>query len=199
MNVFGKILVCIGLVFLSNGIWSQTSTGVPVFKIVKEDSSIKFAVKASVSIEGTFDKWDSTLTYTSTDAEAGLIDVKIQADSVNTGSGIKNDKLKSKDFFNVKDDPYITFHSTKFVQTGPNTGDIHGIFTIRGESKAETLHLTFSGKGTGQGEVAGTMAFDRKDYGMNGRIPFIKIADRVEVTVNLKVDRVSGPPLVFKQ
>ena len=26
------------------------------------------------------------------------------------------------------------------------------------------------------------MAFDRKDYGMNSGIPFIKIADRVEVT-----------------
>jgi hypothetical protein len=43
------------------------------------------------------------------------------------------------------------------------------------------------------------MAFDRKDYGMNSGIPFIKIADRVEVTVDLKVDRTSGPPLVFKQ
>jgi hypothetical protein len=30
------------------------------------------------------------------------------------------------------------------------------------------------------------MAFDRKDYGMNKGIPFVKIADRVEVTVNLK-------------
>ena len=29
------------------------------------------------------------------------------------------------------------------------------------------------------------MAFDRKDYGMNSGIPFIKIADRVEVTVDL--------------
>ena len=161
MNIFGRILVCTGLLFLSNGTRSQTSTGVPVFKIVNEDSSIKFAVKASVSIEGTFDKWDSTLTYTSTDSEAGVLDVEIQADSVNTGSGMKNDKLKSKDFFNVKDDPYITFHSTKIVQTGPNTGDIQGTFTIRGESKAETLHLSFSGKGTGQGEVTGTMVFDR--------------------------------------
>jgi polyisoprenoid-binding protein YceI len=199
MNIFGKILVCTGLLFLSNGTRAQTSTGAPVFKTVMEGSSIKFAVKASVSIEGTFDKWDSTLTYTSADAEAGVLDVKIQADSVNTGSGMKNDKLKSKDFFNTKDDPYITFHSTKFVQTGPNTGDIQGTFTIRGESKAETLHLNFSGQGTGHGEITGTMAFDRKDYGMNGSIPFIKIADRVEVTVNLKFDRVGGPPLVFKQ
>jgi hypothetical protein len=29
------------------------------------------------------------------------------------------------------------------------------------------------------------MAFDRKDYGMNSGIPFIKIADRVEVTDSL--------------
>ena len=42
------------------------------------------------------------------------------------------------------------------------------------------------------------MAFDRKDYGMNSGIPFIKIADRVEVTVNLKGVRVSGPPLGLK-
>ena len=30
------------------------------------------------------------------------------------------------------------------------------------------------------------MAFDRKQYGMTSGIPFIKIADRVEVTVSLK-------------
>jgi polyisoprenoid-binding protein YceI len=54
-------------------------------------------------------------------------------------------------------------------------------------------------KGSGVGKVKGTMAFDRKDYGMNKGIPFIKIADRVEVTVDLKVKRVSGPPLIFKQ
>jgi polyisoprenoid-binding protein YceI len=90
---------------------------------------------------------------------------------------MKDGKLKGKDFFNVKEDPFITFHSTKVVQTGPNTFDIQGTFTIRGVSKPETLTLTLSGKGTGEGEVTGTMAFDRKDYGMNSGIPFIKIAD----------------------
>jgi hypothetical protein len=39
------------------------------------------------------------------------------------------------------------------------------------------------------------MAFDRKEYGMNSGIPFIKIADRVEVSVDLIADRVSGLPL----
>jgi len=149
-------------------------------------------------LEGTFAKWDATLAFTSPDVTTGVLDIKIQAASVNTGSGMKDGKLKSKDFFDVETDPLITFHSNKIAQTGPNTFDVSGDFTIRGVTKPETLTLTVSGAGTGTGEIKGTMAFDRKDYGMNKGIPLVKIADRVEVTVDLMGKRVSGPPLVFK-
>ncbi len=101
----------------------------PIFKITPEDSSIKFAVKASVAIGGTFDKWDATLTFTSPDVTTGVLDIKIQANSVNTGSGMKDGKLKSKDFFDVKQDPLITFLSKKIVQTGPDSFDVQGDFT----------------------------------------------------------------------
>ena len=171
----------------------------PVFVITPENSSVKFFVKASVALEGNFEKWDSTLTFTSPELSTGVLEVKIQAASVNTGSGMKDDKLKSKDFFDVKKDPLITFKSTKIVQTGPDTFDVAGNFTIRGVTKAETLNLTLNREGPGSGEVKGTMAFDRKDYGMNSGIPFIKIADRVEVTVALKAKRVSGPPVHLTQ
>jgi polyisoprenoid-binding protein YceI len=175
------------------------SAQAPVFEISKTDSTIKFNVSASVAISGTFDKWDATMTFTSPDLSTGVLDIKIQADSVNTGSGMKDGKLKSKDFFDAKDDPLITYHSTKVTQTGPNTVEFDGDFTIRGVKKAEKLTFTITGKGSGAGSINGTMAFDRKDYGMNSGIPFIKIADRVEVTVDLKGKRVSGPPVVFKQ
>ena len=36
--------------------------------------------------------------------------MKIQAASVNTGSGLKDSTLKSDDFFNVEQEPLITFH-----------------------------------------------------------------------------------------
>jgi len=185
---------------LASATGAQAPSSIPIFKITPVKSTIKFAVKASVPIEGTFDKWDATLTYTSNHVEDGVLAVKIQAASVNTGSGMKDGKLKSKDFFNVEQDPYISFQSTKIVQTGPNTFDIQGTFSIRGVSRPETLNLTVAGtKGSGHGHITGTMAFDRKEYGMNSGIPFIKIADRVEVSVDLIADRVSGPPLVFKE
>jgi len=172
---------------------------VPVFEFSQQQSKIKFSVKASVAIEGNFDKWDAALTFTSPDVTTGVLDIKIQAASVNTGSGMKDDKLKGKDFFDASQNPLITFKSTKVVQTGPNTFDVPGTFTIRGVSKPETLTLVVSGVGTGSGTIKGTMAFDRKDYGMNSGIPFIKIADRVEVNVDLTGKRVSGPPLALKK
>ena len=138
-----------------------SGTQVPVFVITPEGSTIRFFVKASTAMEGTFDKWDATLTFTSPDAAMGVLDVKIQADSVNTGSHMKNGKLKSKDFFDTKTDPTITFLSNEIVQTGPNTFDLQGDFTIRGVSKPETLMVTASGMGTGSGEIKGVMAFDR--------------------------------------
>jgi polyisoprenoid-binding protein YceI len=172
---------------------------VPVFETTPTDSSIKFYVKASVSLVGNFDKWDATLKFSSADVTTAVLDINIQAATVNTGSDMKDNKLKSKDFFNVEQDPVITFHSTKIVQTSPVTFDVLGTFTIRGVSKPETLKLAITGKGTGKGSIKGTMAFDRKDYGITAGIPFVKIADRVEVNVDLNVAQVSGPRLVYKE
>lgn len=171
---------------------------IPVFKITPAESKVKFDVEASVSIVGTFDKWDATLTFASTDVSTGVLDIKIQADSVDTGNGMKNGKLKGKDFFDVKQNPVITFKSTKIEQSGPDTFAVDGDFTIRGVTRHEKLALTVTGRGTGSGTISGVMAFDRKNYGMNSGIPFIRIANRVEVTVNLKADRISGPPIALK-
>jgi polyisoprenoid-binding protein YceI len=165
--------------------------------ITPEDSWIKFHLKASTKIAGKFDKWDAALTFTSPDETTGVLEIKIQAASVDTGSDIKNGKLKGKDFFDVEQNPLITFVSTKFVQTGPDTFEVDGDFTIRGVSNPENLRLTISGKRTGSGEIKGSMVFNRKDYGMSKGIPFIKIADHVDVDFHLKGKRVSGPPLAF--
>ncbi len=178
---------------------SANRAQVPVYEVTPVESTIRFGVDSSVPIKGTFDKWNASMMFSSTDVRSGVLDIEIQADSVNTGSGLKNNKLKSKDFFDVKDSPIIAFKSTKIVQTGPNTFDLEGDFTIRGVTKTEKLTLTSTGKGSTSGSIDGTMAFDRKDYGMNKGIPFIKIANRVEVNVSLKWKWIGGPPLVFQQ
>jgi len=183
------------LLFTSVVLFSATAADAPVFEISHAESTMKFDVESSVAIVGKFDKWDATLTFTSPELSTAVLDIKIHAASVDTGSGMKNGKLKGKDFFDVEHNPYITFHSTKVEQTGPNTVAFDGDFTIRGVTKKETLTFTVPTDRKGVGTVKGTMAFDRKQYGMKSGIPFIKIADRVEVTVDLTGKRTSGPPV----
>ena len=147
----GKLYGAVTIFCVSTMLTSVSLAQVPVFTVTPEESDVKFFVKASVAIEGRFNKWEATLTFSSTDAESAVLDIKIYADSVNTGSGMKDNKLKSKDFFNAKDDPYITFDSTKVVQTSPSSFDVQGTFTIRGVSKPETLTLTLDPKDKGTG------------------------------------------------
>lgn len=171
---------------------------VPEYAITPQQSMIKFHVKSSIDLAGKFEQWGATLKFLSAHVESGALDIRIQAASVDTGSRMKNDKLKSKDFFNAAHDPWITFKSTKVVQTSRTTFEVPGMFTIRGVSRPETLKLTVDRTGVGSGRIQGTMAFDRKDYGMNSNIPFIRIANRVEVDVDLIAKRTSGPAVVFK-
>jgi polyisoprenoid-binding protein YceI len=194
-----NVQLAIFYLFTSIALPVQAQAQVPVFVISRQDSTIKFYVKASIELRGTFDKWDATLTFASPDVTTGVLRVTVQAASVDTGSSIKNSTLKSADFFNVEQQPLITFVSKTITQTGPDSFQVAGDFTIRGVTRPKALTVKVSGEGTGSGVITGTMAFDRKNYGMNSGIPFITIANHVEVTVSLSGRRVSGPPLVFKQ
>jgi len=76
----------------------------------------------------------------------------------------------------VKRNPYITFHSTKIIQTSPDTFERQGW----------------------HGNDQGLRAINRKDYGLGGGTRFVAIADRLDVTIDFRATRV-GPPLVFKK
>jgi polyisoprenoid-binding protein YceI len=193
------LLSLLATLMFSSVTQTQSSGGAPLFKITPVVSKVTFYVKASVKLEGTFEKWDATLVFTSTDASTGVLDIKVQADSVNTGSKSKDDKLKGKHCFDVEHNPYVTFHSTKITQTSLNTFDVAGTFTLRGISKPAALTFTVDrDAGGATGEIKGILTFDRKDFGLGGGIRFVTIADRVDIAIDFKAARV-GPPLVFKQ
>jgi polyisoprenoid-binding protein YceI len=84
------------------------------------------------------------------------------------------------------------------TKTGPNTYSVAGIFTIRGVPKPETLTFVDDPEGKGVGEIKGKIAFDRKQFGMDSGIPFIRIADRVEVTVSTSKPSGSAAPTLVQ-
>jgi polyisoprenoid-binding protein YceI len=192
------IFCLLASVLFSPSTKARDQAGIPVFEVTPVHSIIKFQVKASVEIKGTFDKWGATLAFQSPDVTTGVLEITIQADSVNTGSGMKNGKLKGKDFFDVERNPTITFKSTKIVPISNEHFEVDGDLTIRGVSNPEKLTLIVSHKESHLGEIGGKMIFDRKDYGMNKGIPFISIANHVEINFHLKTKHATGPQLALK-
>lgn len=178
---------------------ARAPSGVPVFEVTPISSSVKFDVKASIDIKGKFDQWGATLTFQSPDVTTGALEINIQADSVDTGSGMKNRKLKSKDFFDVEHYPAITFKSTKIVPVSHEHFEVDGDLTIRGVTNPEKLTLIVSHNESHLGDIKGKMVFDRKKYGMNKGIPFISIADHVEINVHLKTKHTGGSQLALKK
>jgi len=69
---------------------SANQAQVPVYEVTPMESTIKFGVESSVPIKGSFDKWNASMKFSSTDVRSGVLDIEIQADSVDTGSGMKN-------------------------------------------------------------------------------------------------------------
>src|SRR6201993_3369562 len=117
----------------------QSYSQVPTYEFTPVESNIKFGVESSVSIQGVFEKWNASIKFSSRDIRSAVLDIEIEADSVNTGSHVKDNKLKGKDFFDAKESPLITFKSTKIVQTGPNTFELEGNFTIGAVTTTENL------------------------------------------------------------
>jgi polyisoprenoid-binding protein YceI len=141
------------------------------------------------NVWGRFDKIAGTVTV---DADAGknAVSVEVQADSVDTGNGMRDNHLKGPDFFNAKQFPTLTFTSTSWKATGATTAEVTGDLTIHGVAKPITVTVTKVGEGDnpmmkvhGVGYTT-TFTIDRKDYQVLG-VPG-GVGDQVTITVALE-------------
>lgn len=120
-------------------------------------------------VRGTFRAFDGTVEIADAPERSGVT-VEIDAASLDTGLAMRDDHLRSPDFLDVEAHPTITFRSTRVELTGSDTFDLHGDLTIRDTTKPVTLHASYSGTGSMDGDVrAGFDAYadiDREDWGM---------------------------------
>jgi YceI-like domain len=106
-NILTTELMAVLCLLASAVLPSVSRAQAPVFVIPPRGSTVKFFVDASVDIAGSFDKWDATLKFMSPDDSTGVLDIKVQAASVDTGSGMQNRKLRGRNFFDAKNKQHL--------------------------------------------------------------------------------------------
>jgi polyisoprenoid-binding protein YceI len=160
------------------------------FTINVPESKVEFFVGSSAGdVNGVFKTWTGKLSQATAGVpESATLSLDVTADSMSTGSGLKDKMVKGKDFFYVKDFPTVTFTSSKVIPSNdPNKFQVQGDFTLRGVTKPVVLQVTLDRDNTGGGQVYADLSFDRRDFGMTKSVPFVRVSDSVRVRVDLYV------------
>jgi polyisoprenoid-binding protein YceI len=152
------------------------------YVVDRAHSEINFVADSRLlSAHGFFDKWDATIQLDSANVDASSVQITIDAASINTRVGMRDNHLKSDAFFDVAKYPLITFKSVSIKQSAPRVYDITGDLTIRGVTKRVTVpaYMVFYEKGAGR--FRGQFSILRKDYGVGFDPPLNPIENEVQV------------------
>lgn len=158
-------------------------------------STVKFSARHMMisNVHGTFEKVSGSIDFNEAEPEKTIVDVKIEAASINTKDEKRDGHLKSPDFLDVGGFPIIEYKSTRVERTGENTAKLHGDLTIKGVTKPVTLDVEFLGKakapwGVWSAGFAATGKINREDWGLTWNVALETGGVLVGKDVKIEID-----------
>jgi polyisoprenoid-binding protein YceI len=131
------------------------------------------------------------------DATRTVIVARLDPSTVNTGVSVRDDHLRSDDFFDVKQFPEIVFQSTAIHQTGPDQYAVSGTLSMHGIDRPVTLSARAAGDGIDpfgnrRAGVSARATVNRKDFGLqwNRTLESGGLLVGDEVDINLEIEAV---------
>jgi polyisoprenoid-binding protein YceI len=193
-----------GLFLLVVCLFSAATAAADTYVLDRGHSSATFNVRHLIGrFTGKFDDFTMSLNGDPSDAAKASVEFTIKAASIDTGNAMRDDHLRSGDFFDAAKFPEITFHSTSIRPARrKNVFDVTGDLTMHGVTHRVTLPVEYLGTmkdGRGR-EVAGfaiSTTLNRKDYGIvwnealdgGGAV----LGDDVDVIVSLEMVKKASP------
>lgn len=154
-------------------------------------SEITFKVRHMMisNVKGSFNDFSANLTAEDDTFKNVKINATVKTDSINTNSADRDTHLKSEDFFNVAQNPEITFESNSL------TNEITGNLTMNGVTKPVKLDVEFGGINVDPwGNTKAGFSFEgkvkRSDFGLNWNAALetggVMVSDDVKIAGELQ-------------
>lgn len=158
-------------------------------------SFVNFSVKhLGISfVDGRFDKYEGTFVGTPEDITKGAFNFTVDMNSVNTSVEMRDNHLKTNDFFNAEQFPTMSFESKSIKKAGKDKYKLEGNLTIRNITKPVTFDLTYGGllQDDGQGNqklgFQATTTVNRFDFDVAYDPSGQAIAKDVKIAINLEL------------
>lgn len=154
-------------------------------------SEITFKVRHMMisNVKGAFNTFTAEVEAEDDTFKNAKVSATIQTDSIDTNNADRDTHLKSADFFNVEQNPTITFESASLAD------DVTGHLTINGITKPVQLEVEFGG--TNQDPWGNTKAgftfegkIKRSDFGLNWNAALetggVLVSDEVKIAGELQ-------------
>lgn len=117
-------------------------------------TQVRFSVDHFLTpVTGSFDDFEVNLIYDPAHPEKSRVTARIKTASVNTNNKMRDDHLRSGDWFEADKHPYITFESTSVRKQGANRLVALGTLSIKGEKKQVELPIALLGSRPIPGEM----------------------------------------------
>lgn len=131
-------------------------------------STITFQIKnLGVNTSGSFSGFKGDIRFDPAHLENSSIEASIDANTINTENGSRDEHLKSDDYFDVAKYPKINIRSISFKH---KSGDSYtGTFNLTIKDKTNKIELPFTYTETGNtASFKGSLKIQRSDYGIGG-------------------------------
>ena len=158
-------------------------------------TAAQFSVRhmAISTVRGAFTKVNGTVTYDPADPTKTAIDATIDVASVDTRVTMRDNDLRSPNFFDAAKYPTITFKSKSAQPAGAGKLKITGDLTIHGVTKQVVLDVDGPSeavkdpRGNMHMGASATTKINRKDFGVNGG-PGV-VGDEISITIDAEMIR----------
>ena len=168
------------------------------WKIDSAHSEINFTVRHMMisNVRGRFEKFSGTVDFVEDNPTQSTVDVQIEAASINTKEAARDTHLKSADFFNAEQYPYLTFKGKKAQVLDANHGRVTGDLTIRDVTKEVVLDVEYSGQaknpwGMTSAGFSATTTISRKDFGLAWNVALetggVLVGDEIKISLEVEI------------
>ena len=189
-KIKGTLLLIIAIVL------AATSFGQTMWTTDKNHAQLHFsAVHFGIAhIEGVFREFTVTMVSEKEDFSDAQVEMVAQVASVNTQVEMRDNDLRSKNWFDAEQFPVITFKSTSFKKAEGKNYQLAGNITLHGVTMPVVFNVVFNGwavtmtkKKTAGFTVTGKLK--RSDFNVGGTPPETGVSDDIEVWANVEIGK----------
>jgi len=160
-------------------------------------SAVTFSTKHMMvtTVRGGMQIRDFDLDFDPDDLAASSVRVSLDVASIDTGQAMRDNHLRSADFFDAEKFPVIDFVSTR-IEPGGDGYAIHGDLTIRGVTRPIVLEAEYAGtvpnmKGGRSAGFSARTKINREDFGLTWNVALesggVMVSKDVKIEIDLEV------------